>query len=81
MEILLIYAVINIRVCQSITNLNKVHLEIMATKLLEIYTSPFVSGTRRKKNVFYEVDPLVSYVEIQICYQAETQTSNENEKY
>jgi len=44
---LLIYAVINIRGCQSSTNLNKTQMEILANKLLEIYTSPFVSGTRR----------------------------------
>jgi hypothetical protein len=60
MEILLIYAVINIRGCHSISNLNKMQLEILASKLLEISTSLFVSGTKRMKNILYEVGPLVT---------------------
>jgi hypothetical protein len=77
MEILLICAVINIRSCQSIANLNKTQLEILASKLLEISTSPFVSGTQRTKNILYKVGPLVTLN----SRSAIRHTSKENEKY
>jgi hypothetical protein len=52
METLLIYAVINIRGCQSITNLSKTQLEILVSKMLEIFTSTFVSGIQQTKNIY-----------------------------